>query len=109
MKSKVNHKKYNFLGKVWKYKGPTGWHFVTLPKALSIKIRKIHGCDEEGWGRLKTTALVGQTKWQTTIWYDTKSLSYILPIKAAVRKIEEIRLDSAIKVILHLQVSDSGF
>jgi hypothetical protein len=103
------HKKYGFKGKVWKYKGPAGWYFVTLPQRLSKIIRGIHGFSEEGWGRLKATALVGRCKWQTAIWYDTKAINYILPIKASIRKREEISAGSSIRVILYMQVEDSEF
>ncbi|MCC6278535.1 MAG: DUF1905 domain-containing protein [Oligoflexia bacterium] len=103
-KSKL--KKYGFKGKVWKHKGPASWHFVTLPQALSKIIRKTHGISEEGWGRLRTTALVGGYKWKTAIWYDTKAVSYILPLKASVRKKLEIQAGSAITVSLFLQYEE---
>lgn len=44
----MKFKKHKFKGKVWKYKGPAAWHFVTLPKTLSIKIRKNYAKSEEG-------------------------------------------------------------
>ena len=104
IKSKL--KKYSFRGKIWKYKGPSGWHFITLPKALSTRIRKSHGFSEEGWGRLKATALVKDCKWQTSIWFDSKAISYLLPIKASVRKAAKIGKDVSIEVTLYLQVED---
>jgi hypothetical protein len=79
-------KKYAFKGKVWKYKGTASWHFVTVPLRLSKTIRKAHGLSEEGWGRLKATASIGDVKWQTAIWFDTKAKGYLLPIKAPVRR-----------------------
>lgn len=82
--------KFFFKGKVWKFKGTGGWYFVDLPKRVSKKIRKTHGLSEEGWGRLKTTARLGKSKWDTAIWYDTKFQSYLLPVKASVRKSEKI-------------------
>ncbi|MEZ4873107.1 MAG: DUF1905 domain-containing protein [Bdellovibrionales bacterium] len=64
--------KYSFQGKIWKHKSPSGWHFVTLPKELSKKIRNVHLASEEGWGRLKTCASIKSTKWETAIWFDSK-------------------------------------
>ncbi len=109
MNTKGKQKKYSFKGKVWKYKGLAGWHFVTLPRRLSKTIRKIHGLSEEGWGRLKANASVGRCKWQTAIWYDTKAISYVLPIKAFIRKTERLGAGSSITVVLRLQVEDSKF
>lgn len=88
--SPSRQKKYSFSAKVWKYKGPAGWHFVTLPRTLTKKIRARHLDSEAGWGRLSTTARVGKTKWKTAIWYDTKAKSYLLALKGAIRKSEKI-------------------
>lgn len=105
--SNLKTKSYKFKGKIWKYNGPAGWHFVTLPKTLTNKIRRTHGLSEEGWGRLKAAAEIGKTKWSTAIWFDSKITSYILPIKALVRKAEDIYDGSTIEVKLRLQVEDS--
>lgn len=102
-------KKYSFKGKVWKYKGPTGWYFVTLPRSLSKTIRKVHGLSEEGWGRLKANAAIRNYKWQTAIWYDSKAMSYQLPIKASVRKAAGISSGSSISVTLYLQNENLKF
>jgi len=71
---------HSFRAKLWKYKGLGGWHFISLPKALSNKVRKQYGYSEEGWGRLKTTAKIGKSEWKTSVWYDTKSKGYLLPV-----------------------------
>ncbi len=99
---KAKTKSYKFKEKVWKYKGKGGWHFITLPKNISQKIRKNHGLDEEGWGRLKTLAKIGQSQWKTAIWYDSKSKAYLLPVKSLIRRAENIQKDSAISVIVVL-------
>ncbi len=104
---KTKFKKYTFRGKVWKYKGHAGWYFVTLPKALSKTIRQFHRLSEEGWGRLKTVASIGDCKWSTAIWFDTKAVSYLLPIKVSVRKAVDIKSGSSINICLQLQVEDS--
>ncbi|MGE3759831.1 MAG: DUF1905 domain-containing protein [Pseudobdellovibrionaceae bacterium] len=109
MNPNTKMKKYSFKGKVWKYKGPTGWYFVTLPRSLSKTIRKIHGLSEEGWGRLKANAAIGNCKWQTAIWHDSKAMSYLLPIKASVRKATGISSGSSISVILYLQYENPKF
>lgn len=84
--SNIDSHQYKFNAKLWKYKGPASWHFLTLPKALSKKIRLKHGLQEEGWGRLRALACIRDEKWQTSIWFDTKIGSYLLPIKSNLRK-----------------------
>jgi len=100
--NKTKPKKYSFKEKVWRHKGPAGWHFVTLPKDLSKTIRRNHGLSEEGWGRLKADVSIGECNWKTAIWYDSKAVSYLLPIKAAVRKATGVSSGSSISVSLHL-------
>lgn len=95
-------KTYVFRGKVWKHNGPAGWHFVTLPLKLSKEIRKYHGLSEEGWGRLKVAATIGECKWQTAIWFDTKAKSYLLPIKAETRREASAKNGSQVQVYLYL-------
>ena len=96
-----NHKlKYSFSGKLWKFQTKGSWFFVSLPKTLSKKIRDLHYVSEEGWGRLKTSARIKNTEWSTSIWYDTKIGTYIIPVKAAVRKSESLSEDKLVKIYL---------
>lgn len=96
--------KYSFEGKVWRSKGPGGWYFVTLPKLVSDQIKETHRVSEEGWGRLKTTATLERTKWQTALWYDSKSCGYILPIKAQIRKKESVLEGTMVKVVIEFEL-----
>ena len=83
--------KYTFKGKVWKHPGQSGWYFITVPKVLSTEIRNHSKWQEEGWGRLNIQATIHQTQWQTAIWFDTKNDSYLLPIKAEIRRKHDIK------------------
>jgi hypothetical protein len=93
---------YSFSAKVWKSGGFGGWYFVTLPKELSVKIRKEFWTQEEGWGRLKAIAYIGNTEWKTAIWFDTKKGSYLLPVKTSVRKEENIDVEDNITVAIKI-------
>lgn len=101
--------KYSFKGKVWKYRGPSGWHFITLPKALAKKIRLKHALNEEGWGRLPANASIASTSWRTAIWYDSKVKSYLLPIKAVVRKAQNIKSGKLVHVKLLIENEEFRF
>jgi hypothetical protein len=93
---------YQFTSKIWKTAEAGGWYFVTLPSELSKEIRKTFKIEEEGWGRLKTAAKVGNTEWKTTIWFDTKKNSYLLPLKSDVRKNEKLIENQEINVELYI-------
>jgi hypothetical protein len=80
--------KYAFSATIWQHAAPGGWHFISLPEELGAEIRENLRWQEEGWGRLKATAQIGNSNWTTAIWFDTKLKTYILPLKAEVRKKE---------------------
>lgn len=95
--------RYEFSGKVWHYSttiGMTGWHIVCLPKELASEIRESLKFLEEGWGRMKITAKIGNTEWKTAIWFDTKHETYLLPLKAEIRKKEKLEIDNEIEVVI---------
>ncbi len=92
--------KYHFIATPWRYEGPNGWYFVSLPQELSKEIREILKSEEEGWGRLRATANIGRSEWKTAIWFDTKLRTYLLPLKAEIRKKESLTSDQEVEVIL---------
>jgi len=94
--------KYQFTGKIWKYNAAGGWIFVSLPKELSKEIRQNLQWQEEGWGRMKATAAVNGQKWDTAIWFDKKKDTYLLPLKASIRKKASLELDDSIDVTILL-------
>ena len=97
---------YEFSSSVYYYSSSpqmTGWTMVSLPKNLSSAIREAFKSLEEGWGRLKVTAKIGQTEWQTAIGFDTKQDTYLLPLKAVVRKKEKITEESMVTVNIWIQ------
>ena len=78
--------KYHFQAKIWQYKANGGWHFVSIPKHLSKEIRDHFKWQEEGWGRMKVKVELDMMRWDTSIWFDTKAQTYLLPVKADVRQ-----------------------
>jgi hypothetical protein len=92
--------KYEFCAKVWQYTSPSGWHFASLPTEIAKEIREALKWQEEGWGRLKATAKIGNSEWKTAIWFDTKMNTYLLPLKAEIRKKENLEADKIIKTVI---------
>ena len=92
--------KYEFTAAPWQYSAPGGWYFISVPEDVSKEIRENLKWQEEGWGRLKITAEIGSTRWKTSIWFDTKRGTYLLPLKADVRKKEKIGNEEDINVII---------
>lgn len=83
---------YEYIGTFRKHTedDSCGWNFLFMPHDLAKEIRSGHKHQEEGWGRMKVTAKIGNSEWKTSIWFDTKNDTYLLPIKAEIRKKEKI-------------------
>lgn len=93
---------YKLKSKVWPYPGMAAWRFLTVPKKDSEAIKKRYGAQARGWGSLPVAVKIGKTEWNTSIFPDKKSGTYLLPLKAAVRRAEGIddgdSVEFAIKV-----------
>lgn len=94
----MNKIKYEFAGKMWKHDSPAAWYFVSLPIELASEIRDNLKWQEEGWGRMKALAKIGEFEWKTAIWFDTKMKTYLLPIKAEARKKASLELEKEIQI-----------
>lgn len=94
---------FSFKSKVWLYPGMAGWHFVTLPTKLAGQIGAQYHSRRRGWGSLPVEVTVGKTTWKTSIFPDKKSQSYLLPLKAEVRKKERIGEGDAITISLTIE------
>lgn len=75
--------------KVWRWKQDGGWHFATVPKAQSALIRQRVGV-KRGWGTVPVKVKIGETEWDTSLFPEGKTGSYLFAIKASVRKAEGI-------------------
>jgi hypothetical protein len=100
---KSNSIKYEFVATVYNHSDSPdmiGWIMVPLPKEMSIEIRDHFKWLEQGFGRMNATAKIGDSEWQTAIWFDTKQDTYLLPIKAAIRKKENIVIDKDVSIAI---------
>lgn len=95
---------YKFSAKVKVYPGAATWYFIILPKSVAREIDFVHGHHKAGFGSLRVKVTIGGTSWQTSIFTDTKARSYMLPLKAEVRKAEGIEAGSSVAVELEIIV-----
>lgn len=100
MKTNRRQNAFSFLAPVWLYPGMAGWHFVSLPEDLTEEINFLFADLKRGWGSIPVLVTVGSSEWKTSIFPDKKSGSYLLPLKANVRKKENIQAKDVISVSL---------
>jgi hypothetical protein len=98
--------KLHFTAPLWLWAGKGAWHFITLPEDESQVIRMAvpRGGQNRGWGSVRVTATIGATSWNTSIFPDKKSGTYLLPVKAGVRKAEAFAVGDAVEVTLSLDL-----
>ena len=90
---------HSFKAKIWVYQGKGAWHFVTLPKQAANEIR-FHNPLARGFMPIACEATIGKTSWKTSVFPDSKSRSYVLAVKADVRKVEKIKPGDAVRVTI---------
>ncbi len=90
--------------KIWLYPGETAsWHFVTLPQELGAHLKQTYAPHRRGFGSLPVSVTIGYTTWRTSMFPDRQSGSYLLPLKASVRKKEELLVGDTIALTLTVQ------
>jgi hypothetical protein len=89
-----------FKGKIWFWRGPAPWYFVTVPEKQCRDLHAISGTVTYGWGMIPVRVRIGKTTWTTSLW--PKDGSYIVPIKTSVRKAE--KLEEGDTVTIRLEV-----
>jgi len=93
---------YALRAEPWIWPGKAGWHFLTVPKKASAEIRERFGAKARGWRSIPVAVTVGKTRWKTSIFPESKSGTYLLPLKAAVRKKEALAAGKAVKFSIEI-------
>ncbi len=89
-----------FTGKIWFWRGPAPWFFVTIPAKQSHDIKEISRLVTYGWGVIPVHVRIGETEWTTSLF--PKDGRYLVPIKASVREVENLEVGD--KVTIRLEV-----
>lgn len=95
---------FEFTADLWRYTGQAAWYFVTLPHDVADDIDELTADHRRGFGSVRVEVTVGATTWTTSIFPDTKSESFVLPVKKTVRVAEG--LDEGEAVVVHLTLVD---
>lgn len=89
-----------FSGKIWFWRGPAPWFFISVPEEQSRDIRAISGFVTYGWGVIPARVRIGRTEWRTSLF--PKDGLYIVPIKASIRKAEGLNEGDHVTVRLEI-------
>lgn len=100
----MKSKKYKITSKIFLWQGASAWHFVSIPKKDSENIKQAYSVKKRGWGSLPVSVKLGKTSWKTSIFPDSKSGLYLLPLKQMVREKEGVANGDSIKFELTVLV-----
>lgn len=90
-----------FTASVWYWRGPAPWYFVSVPDEHAPFLKAALPFITYGWGMIPVDAAIGITRWYTAMF--AKDGTYVLPIKAAVRRAEGIGEGDTVSVGLELR------
>jgi hypothetical protein len=92
-----------FSAKLWKWEGGKGaWYFVSLPTNLYEEIKLSYPHSHAGFGSIPVEVSIAQSCWKTSIFPDSKSKTYLLPVKKSVRLKEGLQQDCELLVTLDI-------
>ena len=91
-----------FSGEIWHWRGPSPFHFVTVPEELCEALDATAGLVSYGWGMIPVRVSIGQTAWTTSLW--PKDGRYIVPLKTAVRRAEGLEVGAITTIQLFVDV-----
>lgn len=93
-----------FRGEVWFWRGPSPYHFVTVPQEESDRLGEVAAEVTYGWGMIPVLVRVGATRWETSLY--PKDGRYLVPLKDAVRHAEQLKVGDT--ALLQLSVRGLG-
>lgn len=91
-----------FAGDIIYWRGPAPFFFVAVPDAPSGDIKAISAYVTYGWGVIPAKVRIGKTEWTTSLF--PKDGRYLVPLKDAIRKAENLNEGDTVTVRLQVNI-----
>ena len=95
---------FRFRTELWLHSGEAAWYFVTVPPEVGEEIADVTAGERRGFGSVKVHATIGATTWSTSLFPDSASGSFVLPVKRQVRQVEDLedgdQLDVSVAIVV---------
>lgn len=92
---------FEFTGELLRWQDGS-WHFVELEPELAEEINTFSRGMKGGWGSVRVTVRVGATEWHTSLFPSKEHGTYFLPVKAEVRRAEQLGVGEEFEISLRL-------
>ena len=87
-------------GAVRRHSSQAGWFFLTVGGAAADDVRA--RSQRRGFGSVRVRAVLGSSSWETSVFPEPGSSTYLLPLKAEVRRREGLNDGDVATVLLHV-------
>ncbi|VTR76687.1 DUF1905 domain-containing protein [Cellulomonas hominis] len=91
-----------FEGEVVWWRGPAPFHFVRVPDEEAAALRAAASLVSYGWGVVPVAVTLGSTRWTTSLF--PRDGGYLVPVKDAVRRAEDVELGDTVALRLTVDV-----
>lgn len=102
----MKKRNYRFKEKLYLWPGEGGnWHFLPISKESGQRIREEFATKRDGkrLALVKVEVKINQSVWETSLFYSTISRSYLLPVKAEIRKLEGIQAGEKVSFSIRIK------
>ncbi|MHA7134115.1 DUF1905 domain-containing protein [Oerskovia turbata] len=90
--------RYEFEAELWRWAARTdSWVFISLPLDVSDEIAD-SPLPPAGFGSVKVEVTLGGSRWSTSIFPDSGRKTFVLPVKAAVRRREGVEIGDVVRI-----------
>jgi hypothetical protein len=102
----AGEREHAFTAELWRWDARRSdtWTFVTVPADVTAAVEDEADArgPRAGFGSVKVVVRVGGTTWRTSVFPDTASGCFVLPIKRAVREAQGVEAGDSITVTLRV-------
>jgi Domain of unknown function (DUF1905) len=98
----MEDRSFTFAAPLWKYSGESTWHFISLPQDISARIKFLQ-VGRRGFGAVRVVVTIGSSRFETSVFPDSKLRCYLLPVKASIRKTEKIGHGDQVDCLIELR------
>jgi hypothetical protein len=95
---------FSFEATVLDWRGPSPFFFAPLPPEDAEEIRRLSKLVTYGWGMIPVEATIGQVTFRTALF--AKDDTYLLPLKADVRRRANITAGDSIAVEMTIRPAE---
>ncbi len=92
---------YQFTSELFVWSGgQANWYFIRMPVAQSRELREQMDGLTNGFGSIRVEATIEESTWRTSVFPESTTGSYLLPVKKQIRKAAEIEDGDTLEVLL---------